>query len=77
MREDKISKPSFYSFMAFTVQQRYWQKTIKYKDTIDYAYWKDNGWLDPSCEFYKAHKANYFKVRLARIVGSIVAVFFT
>lgn len=74
--EVKTLKPSFYSLVAFKVQQSYWQKAEKSNNTVDYAYWDNKKWLEPCCDFYSKHKAGWIKVKMARWVGSIVAVFF-
>ena len=43
--------------------------------SIDYAYWKDRGWLDTRrCAWFSRHRANPLKVAVARLVGSVVAV---
>lgn len=69
-------KPSFYSFVTFKVLQRRWQKAAKYPNTLDYQYWHKNGWLEKNCSYYMPNKANFIKVKFARLIGSIVAVFF-
>jgi len=45
-------KPTFWGFVVFKVQQRYWQKTINYKDTLDCNYWKNHEWLDSRSKYY-------------------------
>lgn len=67
--------PSFYSLVVFKVYQSYWHKSKK-KNTYDFAYWQNKGWIEPRSTFYIAHKANWIKVKLARLVGGIVALFF-
>lgn len=76
IHNNSAARPSIYSLIAFKVQQKYWQKTTKCHDTLDYAYWNNRGWLDSSCEYYTTHKANPAKVKLARAAGSIVSLFF-
>jgi hypothetical protein len=76
IKGDSGKKPSFYSLMAFKIQQKYWQKYEKYQDTVDYKYWQNNGWLQENCNFYMKHRANFFKIKFARLLGSIIAVFF-
>lgn len=69
-------KPTFWGFVVFKVQQRYWQKTINYKDTLDYNYWKDNGWLDSRSKYYFKTQSSGIKITTARFVGSFFSLFF-
>lgn len=71
IHERKFASPSFLSLMMFKIQQRAYQQVDR--DTIDFRYWQNQGWLEPSREFYIAHQANPLKVRLARLTGSVVA----
>ncbi len=68
--------PSVYSLVYFKVQQKYWQRT---KDTLtfDYAYWKEKGWLNNDCSYYIRNSAGWFKIKFARMLGSIISVLFT
>jgi len=73
---NKVKNPSFYSLVAFKVQQKYYQKTAN-TATIDYAYWKDNGWLGVHTKYYYGlHKSNGVKTAFARIIGNAVSLFF-
>lgn len=76
MKEDSGRKPSFYSLMVFKIQQKYWQKGIEFQNTVDYKYWENNGWLQKDCNFYIPNRANWFKIKFARWVGSVLAIFF-
>ncbi len=67
--------PSFLSLMMFKIQQGAWQGEDP--DSFDYAYWEEQGWFNPRCEFYIAHRANRVKVALARLVGAVLAKFVT
>ena len=67
--------PSFLSLMVFKIQQIGWQK--QNPNSIDYQYWKGNGWLDPRRVFFTNQRANWLKVTLARLVGSAFAQFYT
>lgn len=72
----KSAKPSFYSLVVFKVQQRYYQRTSK-KATVDYAYWKNNGWLAVHTKYYYGlHKMDNMKAAFAGIIGNIVFLFF-
>ncbi len=66
--------PSFLSFMVFKIQQIGWRRESP--GSLDYRHWQGNGWLDPRRTFYTNQRANWFKVTLARLVGSALALFF-
>jgi multimeric flavodoxin WrbA len=66
--------PSFLSYMVFKIQQMGWRKHNP--DSLDYRYWDGNGWLDPRRTFYTSQCTNRFKATLARLVGSLLALFF-
>jgi multimeric flavodoxin WrbA len=67
--------PSFFSFMVFKIQQKGWRKVNP--NSIDYQYWQNNGWLDPTRTFYAPQGGSWLKITLARLVGSALAPFFT
>lgn len=69
----RSERPSFSSLMMFKIQQFAWQ--LEDPNSPDYAYWKGQGWFDPRCTFYMAHRANPVKVALARLVGAVIARF--
>jgi multimeric flavodoxin WrbA len=69
-------EPTMYSLMGFTIQQKYWRTNKYNKDSVDYLYWKDNGWLKKNCFYYKNNIMNYPKLLLAKIIGNIVGLFF-
>jgi hypothetical protein len=62
--------PVFVSLLAFKIQQLAWQREPP--GSYDCAYWQAQGWLDPGCIFYLAHRANMIKVALARLMGAAV-----
>jgi multimeric flavodoxin WrbA len=66
-------RPSFFSLMIFKIQQRAWQQESPH--SLDYAYWKGQGWFERECEFYVDHEANPLKVALARLAGSVIGRF--
>jgi multimeric flavodoxin WrbA len=72
--EREYLRPSFLSLMIFKIQQLSWQQAAD-PDSVDYAYWEEQGWFDPSCTFYIEHRANSAKVTLARLAGSVLARF--
>jgi len=75
IHERQFTYPSFLSLMTFRIQQRAWQKHAD--DSLDYQYWKEQGWLDARRSFYITHNANIIKVGGARLVGSWMAPFVT
>lgn len=77
IKHKKVLKPSFYSLIIFKVQQKYWQRRINKQHTFDYIYWNQKGWLEPKCTYYSIIKANWLKVKIARSLGAIIALFFT
>lgn len=64
------------ALMIFKIQQLSWQQVAD-PDSIDYAYWEEQGWFDPKRTFYIEHQANPMKVTLARLAGSVLARFVT
>jgi len=71
IREEKFLRPTFLSLMTFKIQQRAYQQADK--DSIDFKYWRDQGWLDPRRTFFTREEANRAKVGLARLTGAVVA----
>ncbi len=72
------ARPSFMSLFMFKIQQRSWQgagRSPARGDTLDYAYWRDQGWTDPTRDFYIPHEASRVKVFLACLAGSLIAPF--
>ncbi len=76
IEKKSAEKPSLYSLIVFTVQQTCWLKNQQYKDTFDYKYWEEKKWLENGCAFYFPQKSNALKVKIAKIIGKVVAAFF-
>ncbi|KOA18088.1 iron-sulfur flavoprotein [Clostridium homopropionicum DSM 5847] len=76
IHDHRAEYPSFYSLMVFKVQQKCWQKVIKEQNTFDCSYWENKGWLEKTCSYYIPHNSNPIKIKLARIAGSIISIFF-
>ncbi len=70
----KPFRASFISLIFFTVQQRLWKRNKD--DSLDYHYWESKGWLNPGFTYYIPHQTNPAAVLAARLVGSIVSLFF-
>jgi hypothetical protein len=66
--------PSFSALMVFRIQQLSWQRVAR-EESLDYQYWKNQGWFDPGCTFYIPHEASALKVGLARLTGSLLRRF--
>lgn len=71
VQHQQDARPSFLSLMMFAIQQYTWSREDP--QTYDYQYWYAQGWTDPRSTFYFPHKANPFKVGLARLVGGVLA----
>ena len=69
-------RPSFYSLLAFTVQQTYWRKNKAYFNTFDYAFWNSAGWLDSGKRYYDQTMARSPRAIAARLLGQFIALFF-
>lgn len=66
--------PSFFELMVFKIQQVSWQKE-GIPGTVDYAYWKQNGWFDPKQIYFLPIVSSWLKVKLARAAGVVIAMF--
>jgi multimeric flavodoxin WrbA len=66
------ASPSVIQLMAFCIQRRYYQ-TKANRDLADYAYWRDNGWLDSGRAWYCDAKIGAPRLALARLLGTFVA----
>lgn len=67
--------PSFYSLIAFSVQQYYWWKHSKCRETYDYRYWKEQNWLEKGCTYYIPQQANGVKIFFARVFAKVIGYF--
>ena len=76
VKNNLAQRPTLYSLIAFKVQQKSWQKATQRKETIDYQYWQSNEWLQRNCNYYIPNEASFLKVKFARLIGNIVAIFF-
>lgn len=76
VKNNSAQKPSLYSLIVFKVQQKCWQESAQRQDTVDYQYWQKNKWLERDCNYYIPNKASFLKIKFARLIGSIVAIFY-
>jgi multimeric flavodoxin WrbA len=74
IQDQKFVRPSFLALMMFKIQQWSWARRA-FEDTLDLRYWKEQGWLEPHCDFYISHRASRVKVVLARLTGAVLARF--
>ncbi len=68
--------PSFYSLIAFTVQQAYWRKHERECETYDSLFWREQGWLITGRRYYDRSMERSFGALVARQIGKIIALFF-
>jgi multimeric flavodoxin WrbA len=66
---------SFYSLLAFRIQQKHWQKNMKTRTSFDYLFWEGKGWLNKDCDYYIEHNTNRIKVKFARSIANILLIF--
>ncbi len=64
-------RPRFAALMVFRIQQISWSRAAR--DTVDYRYWRKQGWTDPRRTYFIPHQVGRVKVALARLVGGIMA----
>jgi len=76
IQKRKYRKPTFYSLMMFKIQQGAWKLKAS-QDSIDYQYWKNKGWFEPQRDYNIPHDSNPIKVALARLTGTVIALFVT
>ena len=69
-------RPSFYSRIAFSVQQSYWRTHKTEPKSFDHAYWKQSGWLDRGRVYYNPAMAKSLGSPFAYALGKVVARFF-
>lgn len=74
-KNNKPFTPSLLSLIYFRVQQVCWQK-VSGEDSVDLDYWNSKGWTEPGVTFYVPHSAGWLKVAIARVLGSVIALFF-
>jgi hypothetical protein len=60
--------------MVFKIQQ--FNRSRGARDTVDYRYWRDQGWTNPRRTYFIPHKGGRAQVALARLVGGIMARLF-
>ena len=72
---NRRSSPSLLSLMIFRIKQRYWWANAD--DSLDYRFWKEQGWLEPDRAYYAPETASPIKVLAARTAGALLTPFVT
>ncbi|MFX0085502.1 MAG: flavodoxin family protein [Candidatus Hodarchaeota archaeon] len=67
----QFNSPSLLSLAVFKVQQKANSDPL-HKGTLDYAYWTDNGFLNPEQKFFINIKANWIKKLVSSLMGRII-----
>ena len=62
--------------MTFRIQQEVWWREPQ-PGSVDYDYWRGQGWTKPQQNYYVSHNAVKAKVALARLAGAMLAPFVT
>ena len=73
VHQERYRNPSFINLIVFRTQQRAWSNAPQ--DSLDYQYWKQQGWTDPQCSYYIPHRAGILKTGPARGVGWFLSLF--
>ena len=69
-------RPSFYSLLAFSVQQSMWRRDANAKNAFDLQYWQQSGWLDHGRRYYDPALARGPRAVVAYLLGKLIALFF-
>ncbi len=64
-------EPDYLSLLSFSIQQKYYTNSEN-RDSRDYLYWKENGWLDTSKRYFFDVKRNPVREASISIIGSII-----
>lgn len=68
--------PSFYSLIAFSVQQAYWRTHEAERESFDHRFWNESGWLDRGRRYYDPTMVCSPLATLAYALGKVIALFF-
>ena len=68
----KADQISLFSLIAFRVQKGFWIKKGTEADSVDYQYWKKNGWLEKSTLYYHPAEVNPLKCCIAALIGKLI-----
>jgi len=73
VHQERYKNPSIINLIVFRTQQWAWSQAPK--DSLDFQYWEQRGWIDPRRSFYFPHQAGWLKTGLARAAGRILSLF--
>lgn len=71
LNKKQFKSPSLLSLAIFKVQQRA-NSDPKYKETLDYNYWVNNGYSNPKRNFFLDIKVSWMKRTMAGVMGRII-----
>ena len=74
IQHQKYRRPPFVSLMMFKILQ--WHRSRTPSGSLDHTYWTQQGWTDPTREYYLPHRTDRLTTFLARIVGTFFAKMF-
>jgi hypothetical protein len=74
VRRRRYLRPTLFSLLIFKIQQGAWQQAAD-SGSLDYAFWKGQGWFEPRRTFFFDQRSGPLKVALARVAGALVARF--
>ena len=63
---------SMHSLVGFQIQKKYWKKKDSDFENYDYEYWKEKGWLEKKCFYYRPIGKGFFKKRIAILLSKTV-----
>lgn len=69
-------RPSFFSLLAFSVQQAMWHRDAKIKHSFDLQFWQQSGWLDRGRRYYDPALARGPRAVVAYLLGKLITLFF-
>lgn len=70
IKTDRLVKPNFISVAAFQLQKEAFGNAEK--DSADYLYWKDKGWLDKRTGYYCPARIGLIKMGAACLIAKLV-----
>jgi multimeric flavodoxin WrbA len=75
LKSGRAQRPPIRSLLVFAVQQISWRKERAKSVTLEH--WRGKGWLDAGCTYYIPHRKNALAKGAARVIGRVLALFFT
>ncbi|TXT66991.1 MAG: hypothetical protein BAJALOKI1v1_220024 [Promethearchaeota archaeon] len=75
VKEKAYLKPSALSIATFKLQQKY-RADPEYASSVDYNYWKEQGWTDSKQSYYIEHNSGPLRVFLSKLLYGIFQLIF-